>query len=363
MLRRRNASVIAIAQHTADHWSTPTMTPRNRPSALIVMGSTAFEAQFDAHRLDRLAGLTTPGAPVWTDDLDAPELRERLASVEILLTGWGAPQLNAERLSRMPKLRAMFHCAGTIRSLVTEAFWARGIVASNVADANAIPVAEYTLAAIIFAGKKAPFLAMDARTSREDWGYVGRRGELSNRGRTIGIVGFSRVGRRVVSMIQQLESVTCLVADPYADPLDVADAGGTLVPLAELLPRVDVLSLHAPALPSTLHMIGAAELAALPDHATIINTARGSLIDTAALEQECLAGRMSAILDVTEPEPLPASSVLYDLPNVMITPHIAGSLGSELHRMTDAALDELERYVSGRELAAGLSSDDLRLSA
>jgi phosphoglycerate dehydrogenase-like enzyme len=130
-----------------------------------------------------------------------------------------------------------------------------------------------------------------------------------------------------------------------------------------LLPRVDVLSLHAPALPSTRHMIGAAELAALPDHATIINTARGSLIDTAALEQECLAGRMSAILDVTEPEPLPASSVLYDLPNVMITPHIAGSLGSELHRMTDAALDELERYVSGRELAAGLSSDDLRLSA
>ena len=82
----------------------------------------------------------------------------------------------------------------------------------------------------------------------------------------------------------------------------------------------------------------------------MINTARGSLIDTAALEAECAAGRLNAILDVTDPEPLNAESVLYDLPNVMITPHIAGSLDGEVKRMTDTALDELERLMSGHPL-------------
>ncbi|MCX7520894.1 hydroxyacid dehydrogenase [Microbacterium sp. STN6] len=339
------------------------MTQPNRPEALIVMDAKAFSAQFDAARLTRLGRLASLDEPVWTDDLDSADLAERLANVEVLLTGWGAPRLTAERLARMPRLTAMFHCAGTIRSLVSEEFWERGILASNVADANAIPVAEFTLAAVIFAGKKAPFLAADARTHREDWSYLNTRGELSNLERTIGVVGFSRVGRRVVSLVQQLEGVTCLVADPYAEPGEVRAAGGTLVTLDEMLPRVDVLSLHAPELPSTRHMIGAAELAALSDHATVINTARGSLVDTAALERECASGRLGAILDVTEPEPLPADSVLYDLPNVMLTPHVAGSLGSEVHRMTDAALDELERYTRGVQLRAGLSHEDLRLSA
>jgi phosphoglycerate dehydrogenase-like enzyme len=339
------------------------MTSHARPETLIVMGRETFESQFDARRIERLGHLATLGSPIWTADFDDDSLTERLASVEVLLTGWGAPQLTAARLDRMPKLRAMLHCAGTIRPQVTDAFWQRGIRASSVAEANSIPVAEFTLAAIIFAGKKAPFLAADARAHRGGWPDLGVHGELSNRGRTVGVVGFSRVGRRVVQQVQQLEDVTCLVADPYIDPLEVAAQGGQVARLDELLPVVDVLSLHAPALASTHHMIGARELSMLRDHATVINTARGSLIDTAALEAECRTGRLNAILDVTDPEPLPDNSVLFDLPNVMITPHIAGSLGSELFRMTDAALDELERYVQGKPLLAEVSSDDLELSA
>jgi phosphoglycerate dehydrogenase-like enzyme len=101
----------------------------------------------------------------------------------------------------------------------------------------------------------------------------------------------------------------------------------------------------------------------MKDHATLINTARGSLVDTAALEDACRSGRIQAVLDVTEPEPLPANSVLYDLPNVVITPHIAGSLGTETRRMSDAALDELERYLSGEDLIARVLLEDLGLSA
>ncbi|WP_022882800.1 hydroxyacid dehydrogenase [Gryllotalpicola ginsengisoli] len=339
------------------------MSTQRMPEALILMGRDEFEAQFDPTRLERLRTLARLPEPIWTDELDSAAIRPRLAGVEVLLTGWGAPLLDAERLARMPRLQAMIHCAGTIRPMVSDAFWARGIRASNVAEANAIPVAEYTLAAVIMAGKAAPFLARGLRERRDDWADLERFGRLGNLGRTVGVVGFSRVGRRVVAALQQLEDITVLVHDPYADPAEVAAAGGRLTDLPELLPQVDILSLHVPALPETRHLIGPRELAALPDHATLINTARGMVVDTSALEAECVSGRLNAVLDVTEPEPLPAASVLYDLPNVVITPHIAGSLGTELYRMTDAALDELERLASGLPMLNEISIDDLRLSA
>lgn len=343
--------------------SEPTLRHVTKPAAIVAMSRDVFDEQFDQQRIDRLRLLADVPDPVFTDDLDDPSLRDRLAQVEVLLTGWGAPSLDQDRLERMPQLKVMLHCAGSIRYQVTEEFWRRGIRASSVAEVNAVPVAEYTLAAVIFAGKKAPFIAADPESRRGHGLHIDRYGELSNLGRTIGVVGFSRIGRRVVGLLQQLGNVTCLVADPYVDEQEVRAAGAELVGFDELLPRVDVLSLHAPALPSTKHMVGARELASLRDHATLINTARGSLVDTAALESECVSGRINAILDVTEPEPLPADSVLYSLPNVMITPHLAGSLGSELYRMTDAALDELERYAAGIPLAEEVTRDGLRLSA
>ncbi|ARJ04558.1 hydroxyacid dehydrogenase [Cnuibacter physcomitrellae] len=335
----------------------------SRLAALVVMDRDAFDRQFDETRLARLGGLACLPDPIFVDDLDDPALERRLAEVEVLLTGWGAPCLDAARLDRMPRLRAMLHCAGSVRPQVSEEFWRRGIRATSAAEANAVPVAEYTFAALVLAGKKAPFIAADPAVRRDDSRSIGRYGELSNEGRTIGVVGFSRVGRRVVQLVRQLHEATCLVADPVAGPEDIRAAGGVPVPLEEMLPRVDVLTLHAPALPSTRGMIGAEQLAALPPHATVINTARGALVDTAALERECASGRLNAILDVTDPEPLPVDSVLYRLPNVMVTPHLAGSLGSETKRMTDAALDELERYVSGEPLRFEVTRDDMRFSA
>jgi phosphoglycerate dehydrogenase-like enzyme len=321
-----------------------------------------FGVQFQEPQLRRLHDLVELADPVPTADLDDPLVRRRLREVEVLVTSWGCPQLTKERLDAAPALRAIFHCAGTVRTFVTDEIWRRGILVTNAADENAVPVAEFTLAAIIFAGKRVPILAQDARRHRDDWSYVARRGELSNRGRTIGLVGFSRVGRRVTERLRSLE-VDVLVSDPYADPAEIRAAGGRPVALTELLTRCDVLSLHVPELPSTRRLIGPAELAMLKDGATVINTARGAVLDTAALETECATGRLDAILDVTEPEPLPADSPLYDLPNVMITPHIAGSLGSETRRMSESALDELERYLSGRPPRAAVTADEFAVSA
>ncbi|NUR52083.1 MAG: hydroxyacid dehydrogenase [Hamadaea sp.] len=335
----------------------------HRPQALLVMRPDSFRLQFGPEEMRRLKSLADLGDPIWSDDLDAPHTRARLAATEVLLTSWGCPTLTPERLDAAPKLRAVLHCAGSVRSLVSDEVWNRGILVTSGAEANATPVAEFTLAAIIFAGKKAHVLAAEARANRADWYSVAAREDLSNFGRTIGVLGFSRIGRRVVERLQTLDTAEVLVTDPYADAASVTAAGGRLVDLDELLTRSEILSLHLPELPQTRNAIGVRELALLPDGATVINTARGGVIDHAALERECATGRLNAILDVTEPEPLPEDSLLYQLPNVMITPHIAGSLGSETRRMSAQALDELERFIAGEPPIDAVTSEVLEVSA
>ncbi|GAB3279859.1 hydroxyacid dehydrogenase [Kineosporia babensis] len=330
------------------------------PNALVVMDEQWWHTQFDEPRRRRLRSLSQAVEPLWLPDFDQPGTEQRLAEVEVLLTGWGVPTIDAWALSRMPRLRAVLHCAGSVRHVVSPQLWERGIQVSNSADLNADPVAEFTFAAVVMAGKKAPFLSAAAQQDPDPF----RFGRLSNTGLTIGVVGFSRIGRRVVRLItQNLREVTCLVADPYAEQAAVEAAGAELTSLEAILPRVDILTLHAPDLPSTRQMIGAQQLAALPEHCCVINTARGALIDTAALTEECRRGRLNAMLDVTDPEPLPLDSPLRTLPNVMLTPHIAGSTGSETIRMSEGALDELERLVTGRPLARPIRRESAALQA
>ena len=329
---------------------------------MLVMGADTLRTQFGEAELARLAAAAALGDPVAATELSSPPVRARLAAVEVLVTSWGCPPLDGEALRHAPRLRAVLHAAGSVRGHVGQAVFDRGIRVTTAADANAEPVARYTLAAILWAVKKVPFLAADARLHRDDWSYRRQRGDPSGFPPVIVLVGFSRVGRRVARLLQLTAAATVLVVDPYADPAAVAATGAELATLADALPRADVLSLHAPDLPSTRHMIGAAELAALPPGATFINTARGALVDHAALEQACRAG-LHAILDVTDPEPLPRASVLYELPNVMLTPHVAGSLGAETRLMAASALSELERYAAGLPPLAAVTAQSLQLQA
>ncbi|GAA2564373.1 MULTISPECIES: hydroxyacid dehydrogenase [Streptomyces] len=326
------------------------------------MDRRALGMQFSPQEMARLRAAATLGEPVAVHELGSPQARHRLAEAEVLITSWGCPRLDEDVLDAAPELRAVLHAAGSVRAHVTDAVFDRGILVTTAADANAEPVVHFTLAAILWSFKKAPFLANDARRFRDDWSYVDGRGELSGVGRTVVVVGFSRIGGRLVRLLRDLDLARVLVVDPVADPAAIVAAGGEPATLADALPRADVLSLHAPALPETRHMIGAAELAALPQDAVLINTARGSLVDTTALEEACSNG-LHAVLDVTEPEPLPADSPLYTLPNVMLTPHIAGSLGSEARRMSAMALTELERYAAGLPPLAPITPQTLGVQA
>lgn len=337
--------------------------PSSRPRAHAVMSAEAYELLFDEARRHRFAELADVRTPMHIADLTAPGLDELLAEAEVLITSWGAPRFEAPLLDRMPRLRAVFHAAGSIRQHVSEDFWERGIRITTAADANAVPVAEFTLATILLAGKRVFPHVRTPSVAAADWGGNLRDFAIGNLDRTVGLVGFSRIGRRVAELLRPFTGLKVLVADPYADSAEVAAAGAELVALDEMLPRVSVLSLHAPALPSTHHMISVRELAALPDGATVINTARGALLDHDALVAECRTGRLDAVLDVTDPEPLPLDSPLLDLPNVALTPHLAGSLGTETRRLTDSALDELQAYASGVPLLYPMDAVSLARSA
>lgn len=288
----------------------------------------------------------------------SPEGRALLADAEILLTSWGAPELDAELLDAAPHLRLVTHAAGTVRDLVGDDFWNRDIALSSAAAANALPVAEYTLASILFAGKQVFRLRDQYREHRGWQRWTDIAPGLGNVGQVVGIVGASRIGRRVIELLRPFD-FEVLVADPYLSAADAERLGVRLVELDDLLSSSTIVSLHAPSLPETHHLLDARRLALLRDRATLINTARGALIDLDALTAELVGGRIDAVIDVTEPEVLPADSPLYDLPNVFLTPHIAGSQGAETQRMADLAIDEIERFLTGQPLQHAVTRADL----
>ncbi len=342
----------------------PEGTPLNttpRPRTVLAMGPQIHRQLLAENALTRLHTVARVDTTTAVSDLDRADPRE-LASAEVLFTHWGAPLLTEEALRTMPRLRAVVHAAGSVKHHVTDAVWRRGITVSSAAAANALPVAEFTLAAVLLSGKRVLDAARhyaDLRTSPDVLPYYTGHG---NYRRTIGIIGASRIGRRVIELLRPFD-LHVLLYDPYVDAHQAGALGVEPVDLDELASRSDVVSIHAPQLPETHHMFDSRRLALMKEGATLINTSRGDLVDTDALVAHLVTGRLHAVLDVTDPEVPPADSPLYTLPNVLLTPHIAGSLGNELARMTDWAVDEVARYAQGLPLAHGIAPDELIRSA
>ncbi|WP_432066212.1 hydroxyacid dehydrogenase [Streptomyces sp. C10-9-1] len=323
-----------------------------RPHTLLAMRPGLETRLFSPAALDRLASLAVVDPSLVLDDFTTGQARAALARTEVLISGWDCPPLDAAALAAAPDLRLVIHAAGSVKHHITQACWDRGIQVTSAASANAVPVAEYTLAAIILANKRILPIQDHYRRMRShhdwmDWSTL--HPDMGNYRKTIGIIGYSQVGRRVVDMLAGMD-VDVLVHDPYLDQEQADRAGITLIGLDDLVALSDVASVHAPATSETRHLIDRRRLALMKDGATLINTARGALVDEQALIDELRTGRIWAVIDVTEPETPSADSALYDLPNLLLTPHIAGSLGGELRRIGDHALDELARHTAGLPL-------------
>lgn len=271
------------------------------------------------------------------------ELRE----AEVIFSGWGAPVFDQELLAAVPSLRAVFYGAGSIQRIVTDDFWQRNISICCAASANAVPVSEFTISQIIFLLKDGYRYARAVRENRtlvKHWPVAGAYGAK------VGLVSLGSIGALVAQKLRDFD-VEVLAFDPFVSLQQGKECGVSMVSLEELFHQSDVISLHTPLRPDTAGLIGEKLLRSMKSGASIINTSRGAIVDQEALIRVLSERRdIFAVLDVTWPEPPPADSIIYDLDNVVITPHIAGSMSGECQRMGKAMIEEFRRYLNGRSL-------------
>ncbi|ONI67027.1 hydroxyacid dehydrogenase [Kribbella sp. ALI-6-A] len=284
-------------------------------------------------------------APPLTPAELTPDL---LADVDVLVTSWGGPQLTAELLASAPRLQLVLYGAGSVRSIVTPESWARGVRVTTANEVIAASVAEFTLAQVLYALKHGWRYVLGSRARSESLPRASD--EPGANGSVVGLMSLGATGRATARLLARHE-LLLQAYDPYVDPAVASALGVRLVSLEDLFATSDVVSLHAPVLPATRKVVGTDLLRSMKHDATLINTARGALIDEDALIavlQE--RADLFAVLDVTDPEPPLSGSPLFTLPNVVVTPHLAGTLNTERRRHGRLMAEELARYVAGEPL-------------
>ena len=281
-------------------------------------------------------------------NLNEEELSNFILDVDGCITSWGSPKFTEAVLKNAEKLKIIGHAAGSVKPYVTEEVFKRRIVVVNAASTIAKSVAEFTLAMILNCLRGIPKYIEAMRA--KDWDYKNRRGieTLDLRGKVVGIVGFGKVARELVQLLKPFE-VSILVYDPFVELEQLAAYNARKVSLNELLSVSDIVTLHAASTPETYHMIGEKELRLMKSSAYIINTA-GPLIDenalVKALKERWIAG---AALDRFDEEPLQKSSVLYELNNVFLTPHVAGPSDERRKMLFGTIVEDFRRFFSGEK--------------
>ncbi|HZV74072.1 MAG TPA: phosphoglycerate dehydrogenase [Conexibacter sp.] len=300
------------------------------PDFDVALHGPAFAARGLVPRLEPKRGTRTP-----------EELRSLAADAVGAIVS--TDPFDAEVLAATPSLRVIARVGVGVDSIDLEAATAHGVVVTVTPGANEATVADHTLTMMLAAVRRV--VEHDAGVRGGGWDRTGALtpGQLS--GSTVGLVGYGRIGRLVAERLHGF-GVEVLAADPA---VSAADGDVELLPLAELLARADVVSLHCPLLPQTRDLIGAAELAAMRPDAIVVNTSRGGLIDEEALADALEQGRLSAAaLDVFAAEP-PHGSRLLALPNVLLSPHVAGLSERSIQEMTRRATASVVDVIDGRQ--------------
>jgi len=314
-----------------------------KPTVAITIGQKHYERMFSARVWEALDNFAIVDHHPGQEPADRAALIDLLPQADACITSWGVARLDAEVIAAAPRLKAMAHMGSSVKRFVSDALWERDIHVTSAGAALAVDVAETTLGLMIVGMKRVWPLARHVRTGgwRDTEWWPSR--ELFRK--EVGIVGASNVGRHVIHLLKSFD-VDVLLYDPFVPEGEADEMGVEKVSLEDLLRRADVVSLHAPAKPDTIHMLNGERLALMKDDALLINTARGALIDQAALIRELEKGRFFAFLDVTDPEPPSADSPLRRLENVVVTPHAAGCI-EDCSRMGEMAVEELRRYFAG----------------
>ena len=277
------------------------------------------------------------------DPADKEEMKRLLNGADACITSWEVAPLDAEIMAEADNLEAVVHMGGSVKRLVSDALFDKGVKVFGASPVLAETVAETALGFMIMGMKKGWEIASVVKDG--GWRDCSCWPPRELRGKTVGIIAASQVGRHVIKLLKPF-NVNILVHDPFLSDDEAVLLGVKCVSMDTLAAESDVVSLHAPVNEKTKHMLNADILKKMKDNALIVNTARGSLIDEPALIRELSAGRFNAVLDVTDPEPPAEDSALRKLPNVTVFPHFAGCI-EDCSDMSLQAAEELRRFFSG----------------
>ncbi|GAB3601572.1 NAD(P)-dependent oxidoreductase [Microbacterium tumbae] len=339
--------------------------PGGRPRVGVIVTAAARQRYFFPDAVERLGRSAeviwlelegpdrTTGAPP-----EEPELVERVRAfvrdLDALVVGYGSPRITDEIMADAPRLRMIGDTHGDrfAARVDVEAAARRGIVAVDTTNGSSDPVAEWALGLSLIGLRNAgahfrrlvagESMWPDRTVFLDDPGYL--NGELT--GKTVGLIALGNVGRRLLELLDPF-GVHVLAYDPGAPDVLANAYDIDLADLDVVLSRSDVVICLVPLTTATAGMLGAAELALLKPGAVFVNVSRGPVVDTGALIERLRAGDVIACLDVVDPEPLAVDSPLRAMPNVFLSPHIAGVTDAAERRFFDYMVDEVERVLTG----------------
>lgn len=274
----------------------------------------------------------------------AAEVVEAAADADVLLVQFAT--VNKAAIDRLAPNAAVVRYGLGLDNIDLKAAHEKGIRVAYVPDYATGEVADHTVTLMLTALRK--IVSLDRSVRSGQWDAVGTCHPMSSFAKlTVGFIGFGRIGREVNARLQPF-GFSSVVFDPYADADVLKSLNARAVDLDTLFSSADVLTCHAPLTPTTRHIVSEQRLSLMKCTAVIVNTARGALIDTPAMEEALAQSRLGGVaLDVFEEEPLPRDSRLRQLPNVILTPHAAWYSAQSAERVQTLAADEVDRHLAG----------------
>jgi phosphoglycerate dehydrogenase-like enzyme len=286
--------------------------------------------------------------------------KSQLAAADAMITTWDSPAFDDELLRIAPKLRVIAHCGGEVKNRFGGSLLDQ-LTITTAPEPMARATAELGAALILYCGRGVDRYRESLRKpSQQIYEQVHVHGTPEFLiGRELGMLGFGRIGRTIVDLLRGF-NFKWRVYDPYAARASVRDHRIEFVSLQALLRKSTLLVLTAALTDETRGILNRKNLSRLPDGATIINVARGGLLDLDALTREVRTGRLRCAIDVTDPvEPLPARHPLRRLPGAIVTPHVGGGSEKARHEMADDLIDDLERFFRGKAVKNRVTSSML----
>lgn len=316
---------------------------------LFLLDPYFFEKTYGPAEREDIQSLVDIYAPLYTKDSIMGNL-DMLEEANVIFSGWYPPKMDEAFLYHAPNLKIVFYAAGSIRPIVTEAFWDRGIRISSAYTLNAIPVSEYALSQILFCLKRGWYFS---RAVKEGIPVSIMEPVPGIYHSVVGIVSLGQIGRRVCKLLQSFE-VDIIAYDPFVSKQTADDLGVTLCTLEELFQKSDVVSIHTPVLKETEGMITGNHISSMKKHASLINTAKREIVRENEMV-DVLKQRQD--LQVFIDGHIDNASSIMSLPNVILTPYAAGARDMECRRLGRFMTEDLQRYIKGEPLMGEITRD------